>query len=443
MVMDHGFSRRSFLGTTLMAAGAAGAGESGRPAGTDPMERAAGFPMRTKTRDRILAGHQAIRDELKPTKTQLDRGLQLHYDSFVADTLGGISVTWPGALTGDRLAAATDLDRQKAVTFQAVFDPQWVAESRALYEIAGVQLAAECVAHPGYGTFDKALHLLARSSFVYERRPDLDRVASLETIDRGRRERRPCVIQQLADVGCFADAAEPLINLDLFYALGVRMSQLTYIQKNSLGCSWLQYDDTGLTELGGRIVRRMNQLGMIVDLAHCGHRTSHDVIAAAEAPPLVSHTGCKTVYDDASNETYINAVLRQAYAEGVPRPDKTGSRHIADDTLRALAAKGGLVGFYVIHYMLDQQASRSFDAWFRHIAHAIETVGIDHVAIGTDVTFFPGWTPSPLDWSNWPYFTVGLVCRGLSDDEIRKVIGGNYLGYLQKVMKRKPWGEFI
>jgi microsomal dipeptidase-like Zn-dependent dipeptidase len=354
-----------------------------------------------------------------------------------------VSLTYPGGLIGDRLAAAGDLDRQKAMTFQAAHDRQWIEESRALYEIAGVHLASEDVAHPNDNTFKKALELLARSTLAYDQRPDLDRVINWATIEVGRREGRPCVVQHLAAVGCFADAEDPLYNLDLFYAFGVRMSQLTYIQKNPLCCSWLQHDDTGLTDLGRRVVHRMNELGILVDLAHCGHRTSHDVIEASREPPSISHTGCKAIYDDATNETYLNAVFAQPYARGVPRPDKTGSRHVADDTLRALAAKGGMAAFYAIHYMLDSQGSRTFGAWYRHLEHAIEVAGIDHVGIGTDLTFFPSWPPSALDWTNWPYWTVGLVCRGLSDDEIRKVIGGNYLSHVRRVLDKRPWGEFL
>ncbi len=441
----QGTSRRDFLAATVLGAAisAADTAEASQETAATPFERASKYKLRPQTRQRIQAGHDAILAELKPTKAQLQRGLELHYSSFVGDSQGGISVTYPGGLIGDRLSADKQLNRQKAVTFQAAYDPQWIEESRALYSVAGVQLALEDVAHPGDNTFDKALHLLARSSFAYDRRSDLDRVVGLDTIERGVRQGRPCVMQHLAATGCFADAEDPLYNLDLFFAFGVRISQLTYIQKNPLCCSWLQSDDTGLTEQGAKVVRRMNELGMVVDLAHCGHRTCHDVIEAANEPPMVSHTACKAVYDDADNKTYLDAVFAQPYARGVTRPEKTGSRHIADDTLKAVAAKGGLAAFYMINYMLDEEGSSSFAAWYRHLRHAVELVGIDHVAIGTDLAFFPSWKPSPLDWANWPYWTVGLVCMGLSDDEIRKVIGGNYLAYLQKVMPKRPWGEFL
>jgi membrane dipeptidase len=77
------------------------------------------------------------------------------------------------------------------------------------------------------------------------------------------------------------------------------------------------------------------------------------------------------------------------------------------------------------------------------VEHAIETAGIDHVAIGSDRTFFPTWKPSPLDWTNWPYWTVGLVCKGLPDADIQKIIGANYLRYAERVLDKRPWGAVI
>ncbi|MFH1269422.1 MAG: membrane dipeptidase [Planctomycetota bacterium] len=434
--------RRTFLEAALLSLGAGMTASGAQPA-VSPLERAAKYRLRPKTLKRIEAGHQAFLNELKPTKAQIDRGLQLHYDSFVGDAQGGVSVTYEGALLSDRMLAVPGSQRFKAKTFESAYEPQWIEESRALYEIAGVALAAEDVAHPNENDFEKALRLLARSSFAYDRRPDLLRVTGFDTIQQGRREGRPCVVQHMAAVGGFAETEDPVANLDLFYALGVRSSQLTYIQKNALCCSWFQFEDTGLTDAGRQVVRRMNELGIMVDLAHCGQRTSMDVIEVSEEPVLISHTGSKAVYDDATNQTYIDAVMAQPYARGVPRPEKTASRHVADDALRALAEKGGLAAFYVIHSMLNAEGDRSFNAWYRHLEHAIEVVGIDRVAIGTDSTFFPTWPPSPLDWTNWPYWTVGLVTKGLADEEVRKVIGGNYLRYCERVLSKRPWGEFM
>lgn len=424
-------------------------------AGVTPKDRASHYDIRPSTWQRIEAGHEAILAELKPSKAQLDHGLALHYSSFVADVQGNVSPTSTLALQSDRMAAhlariganedgagLTEKHR-KCRTFESAFDSQWVEESRALYAIAGVQVGLEDVAHPSENTFGKALEHVARCNFVYDQRDDMIHVASVRDIHRARDRGKPCSVWHLAGVGCFAETADPLTNLDLFFALGVRMFQLTYIQDNALCCSWLQGDDdTGLTDLGKQVVRRLNQLGTMVDLAHCGDHSAMNIIETSSEPVLISHTACRSVYDDASNEKYLSAVLAQAYAHGVPKPERTGSRNVSDEIIQAIAARDGLVAFYTIDYVLGPGAE-SFDVWFHHLEHAIDVAGIDHVAIGTDRTFFPTWRPAPLGWTNWPYLTVGLVCRGLPDEAIRKIIGGNYLRYIERVLDKRPWGEFL
>lgn len=427
------------------------------------MERANKYKLDKKTLDRIQAGHQAILDELKPSQAQLDHGLGLHYDSYVADVQGGIAANSPMGFRADRyladmvrirkelqaqkLSPAEQAERMKTAqwkwkTFESAFDPQWIETSRALWDITGVHMGLEDVAHPNENTLETALEHLARSNFVYDRRKDLIKVGGYDDIERGRREGKPCIVLALAGVGCFAEAADPLTRLDLFYALGVRMSQLTYIQKNALCCSWLQGDDTGLTPMGAKVVKRMNELGVMVDVAHCGHRSAMDVVAASSEPVLISHTACKSVYDDASNTEYLKRVLQQAYAQGVAKPACTGSRNAADELMRTVAAKDGLIAFYSIDCVIGP-GPELFSTFFRHVEHAISVAGIDHVGIGTDRAYFPTWPPRSLDWTNWPYFTVGLVCRGIPDNDIRKIIGGNYLRYTRQILSKQPWGTLM
>ena len=168
------------------------------------------------------------------------------------------------------------------------------------------------------------------------------RVAGVEDIERGSRSGKPSVMFHLAGVGCFAETADPLRNLDLLYALGVRMSQLTYIQDNGLCCSYLQEHDTGLTPLGKQVVRRMNELGIMVDLAHSGEQSSFDIIEASTEPVMISHTGCRAIYDDSTNRGYLEKVFAQPYASGLTQPSKPGSRNASDESLRTVAEKGGL-----------------------------------------------------------------------------------------------------
>ena len=437
----------------------------------DPSERARGFAFPKAILERIEAGHDAILSEIKPSKAQIERGLALHYGSYVADAQGG-STMQNRAIVSDRLQKDLESIRvdfeSKGLpaeevaervgdahtarkTFESAFDEQWIAMSRGLYGIAGMDLAEEDVTHPGENTFDIALDRLSRSVFAYDRRSDLIRVTSVGDIERGSRKDKPCVILKFSAPGCFAEAEDPVKNLDLFYALGLRMAQLTYYRKNRLCCSYQQLDDTGLTDLGKEVVRRMNELGIMIDLAHCGHRSAMDTVAASTDPVLLSHIGCKSLFDDAENDGYLNnrllpskhwqEIYKREAARGVEIPRKIGNVNASDELIGAVARSGGIVAILMIPQVLAK-GPESFDAWFKHVEHAIAVGGVDHVASGTDRTFFPDWKPAPLDWTNWPYFTVGLVCRGLTDEEVRKIIGENYRGYVNRVLDKKPWGVF-
>ena len=135
--------------------------DSNQPTDFPPLERARDFSVRHETLERIRAGHQVILDELKPTKAQISRGLELHYNSFVADVQGSVQMSSTHGIIGDRLQAdlepfrkelsKQDLDPEefqrrlgaihfKWKTFESAFDNQWIEESQALYKIAGVHL---------------------------------------------------------------------------------------------------------------------------------------------------------------------------------------------------------------------------------------------------------------------------------------------------------------
>jgi len=453
-------SRRSFLASAPLVAAAGGAEKA---MCADPIERMKAFRVRPQTIQRIAAGRDAFLNEVKPTPAQLQRGLELHYDSFVADVQGSVQVIYVAGIVSDRLREDLKPVRQalekqglermefyrrleqthfKWKAFESAFDAQWIEESKAIYAMTHVQLATEDVSGPNENTFETALDRLARIDFVYQQRPDLIRVSSPADIERGQRERIPCTVYHLAGAGCFAEADDPLTRLDLFYALGVRMSQLTYIQDNKVCCSWMQEEDTGLKPLGKKVVRRMNDLGIMVDLAHTGERSALEVIEASRDPVLISHTACTAVYEDKDNSDYVRRVMAQPYARGVAYPKKTGNRNASDELLRAVGQCGGLVAFYTIDYVLGT-GPESFHTWYRHLEHAIDIAGIEHVAVGADRTYIPSWRPRPLDWTNWPYWTVGLVCKGHSDDEIRKIIGANYRRLAQRVLDKQPWGSFM
>lgn len=221
-------------------------------------------------------------------------------------------------------------------------------------------------------------------------------------------------------------------NVETFLQLGVKVTQLTYNVRNLVGDGCLEPANGGLTRFGHQVVERMNEVGMMVDLSHCGQKTTADGIAASSRPVAITHSGC-------------NAVAQH------PRSK--------DDTeLRAMADGGGVVGIYLMPFLTPGRVPMRADV-LDHIEHAIQVCGEDHVAIGSDLS------TTPIDgsdeyWSRHRDFVAGRIERGVAapnedpqilftvqdlnshrrmeliadglsqrghpDDRIEKIIGGNW-----------------
>ncbi len=153
-----------------------------------------------------------------------------------------------------------------------------------------------------------------------------------------------------------------LRRIEEFYELGVRIIQLTYNIDNEIGSGCLAPDDRGLTELGLEAVARMNEMGVLVDLSHCGPQTTLDGIRASSGPVSVTHSGCRAIFDH-------------------PRSKD-------DPTLRLLAEQGGVVGIYLMPF-LNPSGPPTLDDVLVHIEHALNVCGEDHVAIGSDQGIVP------------------------------------------------------
>lgn len=155
---------------------------------------------------------------------------------------------------------------------------------------------------------------------------------------------------------------DDLGRLDELYEAGLRIVQPTYNVRNRLGSGCLAPDDEGLTELGREAVARMETLGILLDLSHCGPRTTLDGIDAASGPVSITHTGCKAVFDH-------------------PRSKD-------DETLRLVAEGGGVVGIYLMPFLNAEGAPTAEDV-LRHIEYALDVCGEDHVGIGSDQGIVP------------------------------------------------------
>lgn len=153
-----------------------------------------------------------------------------------------------------------------------------------------------------------------------------------------------------------------LERLDLYHDLGVRIIQLTYNGRNLAGDGCLEPGNAGLSRWGHALVERMDEKGVVVDLAHCGQRTTADAIVAARGPVAISHSGCKAVHDN-------------------PRSKR-------DEELRAMAAKGGVVGIYLMPFLAPGRPATADDV-MAHVEHALDVCGEDHVGIGSDLSITP------------------------------------------------------
>ena len=180
------------------------------------------------------------------------------------------------------------------------------------------------------------------------------RVRSVADIHAAKAAGRTGLIYGLQDGVSFED---DLDRLSAIYRAGVRVIQPTYNRRNLLGDGCMEPADAGLSRTGVEAIKRICELGITVDLSHCGRRTAADAIAAATRPVSFTHTGCHALAQH--------------------------PRHRSDAEIRAAADSGGIVGIYVMPY-LARGAQPSAVNVINHIEHALQVAGEDHVSIGTD-----------------------------------------------------------
>ncbi len=153
-----------------------------------------------------------------------------------------------------------------------------------------------------------------------------------------------------------------LERLATFASLGIRIIQLTYNGRNLAGDGCLEPANAGLSRFGFALVERMNAMGIIIDLSHCGQRTTADAIAASRHPVAITHSGCSAVFEH-------------------PRSKR-------DEELRLMADKGGVLGIFLMPF-LNPSGPATADHVIQHLTHAINVCGEDHVGIGSDQSITP------------------------------------------------------
>ena len=209
--------------------------------------------------------------------------------------------------------------------------------------------------------FAQTVASIAQVQQLIELHPDYFTVVRVAAdIGRAQHERKLGIILSFESAEMLGGQ---LSSLEVFRDLGVRVMQLSYNRTSPFAAGVMEPNAGGLTALGREAVREMNRLGVAVDLSHANPATTIDVLAVSSRPPVMTHAGCAAVHAHPRNKT--------------------------DEQLRALAAKGGVVGIYDLPYLSASPHQPTIDDYMAHLQHALEVAGEDHVGIGSDVGIAP------------------------------------------------------
>ena len=187
-------------------------------------------------------------------------------------------------------------------------------------------------------------------------------------------------------------------NLQRFYHAGYRIMGPVHFFDNQLGGSSGGVDKGGITEFGRQVIREMDRMELIIDLAHASSQLIRDVLDITKRPVVVSHVGVQGIVN-------------------IPR-------NLSDAEIKAIADKGGLIG---IGFWDDVVGGLGVDYIVRSIQYAVEIAGVDHVALGSD---FDGLTHIPFDASQIVVLTNALLDSGFTQEEVSKIMGGNQIRFL-------------
>lgn len=282
-------------------------------------------------------------------------------------------------------------------------------------------------------TFDGVFHNFAYMTHILDNRKEFFvKVLKAEDIQMAYKEGKKSIILNLQNIEPIGSNLEML---DLFYMMGFRIMQLTLNTKNLIGTGCTARRDRGLTEFGAKAIGRLNQLGVLIDISHCGPQTSMDAVESSKDPVIASHTFSKNLYEH--------------------------DRGKNDELLRAIADKGGFIGILAIPGFLSNNPKTTIDDWLDHVDYITNLVGVDHVGIGTD--FFGVSLPNALavkigefldklgfrpehkagflekmkgfeDYTKFPNLIEGLIIRGYNNQDIKKIAGENFLRVFKKVV---------
>jgi membrane dipeptidase len=361
---------------------------------------AIGFPMLN------FGAYQVFADT---PKTYSARAVKLVNESLVIDMLGVM-----------KLDFASD-------AFAVPLTPGQIADFKA----SGINVFHNSQGTIGPNAKEETLQFLASwLGFVGRNDSLFLQVDTVADLDRAKAIGKIAVIAGVQN----SDHFQTVADVKAFYLLGQRCSQLTYNTQNLIGSGGTERVDGGVTDYGAAIIAAMEEVRMLVDVSHCGDRTTLDAIELAKGPIAITHSNCRAL----NNHPRLKS----------------------DEAIKKLAAKGGVMGITGVRNFVSAAEPTTIDNIVDHIDHVGKLVGFEHVGIGSD-SDLNGYDDMPpdqrkqllavykksyafrdkIDIEGFDHprktfdLTEAMIRRGYSDATIQAVLGGNFRRLLGTV-----WG---
>lgn len=346
------------------------------------------------------------------------------------------------------------------LTQQTKNKPLWVdmtycprREASYFDDMKRAGLAATVITSPHWDSrfYDAVLDVVGDHKWIEDSQGKGVLATSVAQIKKAQEEGKVAIILCPQDAKIIDDQLD---FLRVFYNLGVRICEITHIRRNLIGDATLDSHlckESGLSLFGVEVVKEMNRLGMVVDLAHSGPQTTLEAIELSEHPAIFTHTNANAVTEHTRNKS--------------------------DEAIKALAKKGGVMGVTPIAPFCETKKGvwPTMEDFFKHIDHVSELVGVDHVGISLDIDevwywhlkdykqgltyrgknpwedhmkYYKGMLEDPYietktcpvakgmeSLACYPEIERGLLARGYSEGDVAKIMGGNLLRVLEHV-----WG---
>lgn len=366
---------------------------------------AAAAPFINRSHYRLFAGQQAAYSR---------RAVDLVLSTTVIDMTSALSLsgsTYGRFMRKPEAFSASDLQR---------FRDSGISVLHTGFGIGGVD---------AYGNVLRDIAL--RNGFLAHHHADLMRIDSPGALDGVKASGKIGVMIGVQNSQHFRSPDD----VDFFYALGQRVSQLTYNTRNMIGNGCLERRDDGISEFGVAVIGRMNAVGMAIDVSHCGDRTTLDAFEISARPVLITHSNCRALVPD-------------------------HPRCKTDEAIKKMAAAGGVMGITGVRNYVRPVEPTTIEHMLDHFDYVRKLVGVEHVGLGSDLDL-DGYDDMPAEEQRSlraaiPFkgghgfrakidiegvdhpkrvfdLTEGLIRRGYSDADIRGVLGGNFRRVLKQI----------